>query len=132
MTDFRYALRTLLRNRAFTLTAALTLALGIGATTAIFSVVKAVVLEPLPYRDPARLVVTRLSLPDYRDVRSGTVDRSSETAAGARISTTSRPADEDRQVLGAVSVARSAAAARSHACRRPANFTRRRRPAGRR
>ena len=71
MNDFRYAFRTLLRNRSFTVTAALTLALGIGATTAIFSVVNAVLLQPLPYRDPGRLVVTRLSYPDYLDVRRG-------------------------------------------------------------
>ena len=65
----KYAFRTLLRNRAFTLTAALTLALGIGATTAIFSVVNAVLLQPLPYRDPDRLVVTRLSFPTICDVQ---------------------------------------------------------------
>ena len=63
LNDLRFGLRTLLKNRGFALLAILTLGLGIGANTAIFSVIYGVLLKPLPYTDSDRLVLIRQSAP---------------------------------------------------------------------
>ena len=77
--DLRFGVRMMLRSPEFTLVALVTIALGIGANTAIFSVVNTVLLRPLPYEDPGRLVVlwekqgridqASPSLPDFLDWR---------------------------------------------------------------
>src|ERR671919_2099757 len=79
ITDFRYALRSLLRVKGLTITVVLTLALGIGANAAIFSVVRGVLLRPLVNRDEERLIYIRqtargegvenanFSMPEIRD-----------------------------------------------------------------
>jgi predicted permease len=88
--DLRYAARTLLNEPAVTLLATAALALGIGASTAIFTVVDSVLLRPLPYKDPERLVVTLhgpaasgpLSPADYLDYKNEA--RSFERLAAAQ------------------------------------------------
>ncbi|HEY2905265.1 MAG TPA: ABC transporter permease [Vicinamibacterales bacterium] len=63
--DFRFGLRILTRNPSYSVAALAVMALGIGATTAVFSVVRAVLLTPLPYREPNRLVLFRADGPGF-------------------------------------------------------------------
>ena len=58
--DLRFAVRLLARNRGFAIAAILVVALGIGATTAVFTVVRAVLLRPLPYARPDQIVAVRV------------------------------------------------------------------------
>ena len=92
--DLRYAVRRLVKSPAFTVVALLTLALGIGANTAIFSVVNAVLLKPLPYKDPDQIVGiyhttegrrATMSGPNFYDVR-----KQSKTLSDAAVFTRSR------------------------------------------
>src|SRR5215471_16692998 len=91
--DLRYAVRGLAKSPAFTAIAVLTLALGIGANTAIFSVVHAVLLRRLPYPEPGRLLVIAeqqkksgtmgVAWPNFLDLRAQS--RTLSTLAGFRV-----------------------------------------------
>jgi putative ABC transport system permease protein len=104
--DIRYSLRRLRKSPAFTLIVLLTLALGIGANTAIFSVVNTVLLRPLPYRAPDRLVsvehfypslnnmeapVSARGFHDYRDKTKSFESFAVETQFGANLTGTGDP-----------------------------------------
>jgi len=110
--DVRYALRTLRRSPAFTATAAATLALGIGANTAVFSVLNAVLLRPLPYRSPEQLAMLWTEDPsqNLREGRSALSDvdqwRSlshtfADMATFDTVSTVLTGADGAEQIAGA-------------------------------
>ncbi|HZI49693.1 MAG TPA: ABC transporter permease, partial [Pyrinomonadaceae bacterium] len=93
LTDFSYAFRTLRKSPIFTITVVVTIALAIGASTAIFSVTNGVLLRKLPYRDPERLVLVRNDLQkrnvkdfpvsnvDFLDVRNGAKNNFEDFAA---------------------------------------------------
>lgn len=93
LTDFFYAFRTLRKSPIFTITVVVTIALAIGASTAIFSVTNGVLLRKLPYKDPERLVLARgdlqkrnvkdfpLSNVDYLDLRNGAKNNFEDFAA---------------------------------------------------
>ena len=109
MQDVKYGIRMLARSPGFTAVALLTLALGIGANTAIFSVVNAVVLAPLPYEDDARLVravrtqptmlATIASFPDYTDWRTNDVFSSAGAIAGRNFFYEAGEGQQPRQVV---------------------------------
>jgi putative ABC transport system permease protein len=87
--DLRYAARTAWRDRTFSLIAVITLALGIGANTALFTIVNAIVLAPLPFRSPEQLVrvTADFTRQPVRDV--GCRSRSCSTSAARTSSTIS-------------------------------------------
>jgi len=99
--DLRYAIRMLLRSPGFSFIAIATVALGIGATTAIYSVIDATLLHPLPYPSPAELVRVQddlpgvgsqgvgISVPEWRDLESSGIFQSvSITGTGANVNLT--------------------------------------------
>ena len=93
LSDFFYAFRTLRKSPVFTITVVITIALAIGASTAIFSVTNGVLLRQLPYKDPERLVLTRsdmlkrnvkdfpVSNVDFLDLRNGAKNNFEDFAA---------------------------------------------------
>jgi putative ABC transport system permease protein len=99
--DLRFGARTLLKSPGFTLIVLLTLSLGIGANTAVFSVVHAVLLRPLPYKDAGRIVVASVSPPDYRDLKSS-VSSFDETGIWASNMYNVTVNNETSQVRGAI------------------------------
>ncbi len=99
--DLRYALRMLLRSPGFSFTAIATMALGVGATTAIYSVIDATLLHPLPYPNPAELVRVEdnlpgtgaqdvgISVPEWRDLEGSGIFQSASIAGhGANVNLT--------------------------------------------
>jgi putative ABC transport system permease protein len=112
MSDVRFAVRYFCRAPAFAVAAVLTLALGIGATTTVFAFVNAVLLRPLPYRDPGRVVLvwsltpqgtrTWLSVPELEDLQRRVPALSSLAGlTDMRFALTGSGAPEELSVVGA-------------------------------
>jgi putative ABC transport system permease protein len=95
--DVAYTLRTFSSQPAFTAIALLTIALGIGATTLVFSVVYRSLLAPLPYPDADRLMIVRASIPDYDDLRAAT-----DVFEGSGIYASNQYLLDEEQILGGV------------------------------
>src|SRR4029453_7103293 len=113
--DLRYGIRTLVKSPGFTAIAVVTLALGIGANTAIFSVVHAVLLRQLPYPEPHRLVVIAehhvrhgdmsVSWPDFLDWKERSRTLSSLAAYQTNQMTVSGAQEPELLQIGEVSAA---------------------------
>ena len=103
--DLRYALRQLRRSPLFTAVAVLTLALGIGANTAMFSLVHGVLMRPLPYLDADRLVTSGMSLPDFEDLEASVRSFDDVAVWASNLYTLGASSDANEaseQVLGAL------------------------------
>jgi len=103
--DLRHACRSLRRNRGFAITVILTLALGIGANTTVFSVVDAAMFRPLPYRDPSRLVsfawvAARGSAEQRTYVGGESIQEMEDCRAQKQIFTGVEPVSQARPTLG--------------------------------
>src|ERR1700751_1860545 len=111
--DIRYALRQLHKRLGFTAVAVITLALGIGASTAIFSVVYGVLLRPLPYSDPNRIMAVfevtpkgtwnRLADPNFDDFRDQNHTLQAIAKYNADIASVSGSAQPMRSMVASVS-----------------------------
>jgi predicted permease len=116
LNDFSYAFRTLRKSPIFTITVVITIALAIGASTAIFSVTNGVLLRKLPYKDPERLVLVRgdlqkrnvkdfpLSNADFLDLRNGAKNNFEDIAAVQTFRLTLPGLDNTPERVGAAAV----------------------------